>query len=492
MFRKLNLPERFAVLGALLFLLAGSMFTYVDYRLAIERMEEVRHSANKVVIRTLWSHLQNHALPLFGITTRGPAVRGMTSLIMDEVEQQAAGTLFNTDIDKIKIYDAQGRVLYSTDRSQINTIEANNSRFQLAITGEEVSIREKFSSITTIHGAQRDIVMQATYIPIYNPAAPDEPIGVFEIYTDFTGTEKVAQVRAWIRVGVLVLGLLILYALLVLIVTHSDRALRKAEEDRGQALAEVTKVRAEDASKSAFLAHMSHELRTPLNAIIGFSEFIEKSGNLKISREKIMEYAADIRMSAVHLLRIINDLLDLTRLDLGRIRPEIGPVKLVNVFNEAISMVRTQAGNGNVALETQFTSKDIVVQSDRQRVKQILVNLLSNAVKFTPDQGTVTCILSAHPEDNLVLLKVCDTGIGMSGDETSDRLNVLKYGDAMIARKLAGVGLGLPLCHRYANLLGGDIRIDSQLGRGTNVALELPILYAGAKSAPEADSRAVA
>ncbi len=473
--RKPTLPRRFAILGAVLFLIAASGLTYFDYRLAVERMADVQHSASMVAARTLWTQLQNYALPLFGISERGPPVRGIQALIIEEIDQQTRETLLNTDIDKIKIYDAHGRVLYSTDHAQIGDDDSKNPRFQASIAGEESSYREELGSIVTIHGPQRNVVMQATYVPIFSPLDNIAPIGVFEIFTDFSRLEKAAQVRAWVRVSVVALGLAILYGLLVLIVTLNDRALRKAEEERGNAIAEVVKVRAEDASKSAFLAHMSHELRTPLNAIIGFSEFIEKAESLHLSQDKIIEYAGDIRMSAAHLLRIINDLLDLTRLDLGRIRPEVDAVKLTDVVREAMSMVSTQAAQGNVTLASRLPEEPVVVQTDRQRVKQILVNLLSNAVKFTPELGSVTAILSVHPADNLVLLRVVDTGIGRSGDETSDRLNILKYGDAMIARKLAGGGLGLPLCQRYARLLGGDLRIESELGRGTTVTLEIPL-----------------
>jgi signal transduction histidine kinase len=482
MFKRLSLPARFATLGALLFLVAGTVFTYLDYRLAIERMEAMGERANAIAIRTLWQHIEPVALPLFGVTDRGPAVRGINDLIIGEIERQASKILQNTDIDKIKIFDADGYLIYSTNTKQIGVDEVDNPNFLQAMTGAEVFTTERYNSLVTVHGLQHNVVMQATYMPIYGPENGATPIGVFETYTNFGPTLQAAQLRAWLRIGGLTLGLAALYALLVVLVIHSDRTIRKAEEARGRALAEVVKVRAEDASKSAFLAHMSHELRTPLNAIIGFSEFIEKSSDLNLPRDKIIEYAGDIRLSAVHLLRIINDLLDLTRLDLGRIKPEVSDVDLAAIFGEAFAMVRAQAKNGNIILIPDFGGNIPLIRTDHQRVKQILINLLGNAVKFTPEGGTITGNIHIDRDRNAVALVVEDTGIGMSGDETSDRLNVLKYGDAMIAHKLSGVGLGLPLCQRYARLLGGDLRIDSALGQGTKVTLEIPLVPVDGKA----------
>ncbi len=482
MFKRLSLPARFATLGALLFLIAGTVFTYLDYRLAIERMEATGERANAIATRTLWQHIEPVALQLFGMTSRGPAVRGIDALVISEIGQQANKILQNTDIDKIMIYDADGYVIYSTDPKEIGIDEADNPRFLKSMAGAEVFTTERYNSLVTINGLQKNAIMQATYMPIYGPENGTVPIGVFETYTNFGPTLQATRLRAWLRIGGLTLGLAALYALLVVLVIHSDRAVRKADEARVKALAEVVKVRAEDASKSAFLAHMSHELRTPLNAIIGFSEFIEKSRDLNLSSDKIIEYSGDIRLSAVHLLRIINDLLDLTRLDLGRIKPEVSDVNLEAVFTEAFAMVGAQAKNGNITLVHDFDGKTLMIRTDHQRVKQILINLLGNAVKFTPEGGTVTGSIEIDRERKIVELIVQDTGIGMSGDETSDRLNILKYGDAMIAHKLSGVGLGLPLCQRYARLLGGELKIDSTLGQGTKVTLEIPLVPVDGKA----------
>lgn len=397
MFKRFSLPEQFAILGAILFVLVGSLLTYLDYRTAVERMEALARNTNTVASRTLWNHIRDVALPLLEHGRR-PMVRGAQALLIDEIDRQASDILHNTDIDKIVIFGTNGHVLYSTDPTQIGKDESANPRFMAARDGEEVTKAETFDTIVTINGVQFNRVMNATYMPIYETGEELRPIGVFEIYTDITEMQNSNRTRAWIRLTMLFGGLTILYALLVMLVTHSHRQIRRAESDRVEALSEVMKVRAEEASKSTFLAHMSHELHTPLNAIIGFSEFIQQARELNLNHDKIAEYAGDIGTSAVHLLRIINDLLDLTRLDLGRMKAETDDVNLSDVFKEALSMVSAQSVKGKVRLLTDFPTDIPRVECDRQRIKKILVNLLSNAVKFTPVGGTVSATITITPD----------------------------------------------------------------------------------------------
>ena len=214
MFKHLSLPERFAVLGAVLFVLVGSLLTYLDYRTAVERMDALARNANTVAVHTLWSHIGDVALPLLDHGPRGPIVNGSSPLLIDEIERRASDILRSTDVDKIVIFNADGRILYSTDRAQIGSSDSNNPRLLRALRNEEVTEIERFDRIVTIKGIQHDRAMNATYMPIYAPGEEPRPIGVFEIYTDVTDIQKTNRVRAWIRLGMLLGGMAFVFVTL--------------------------------------------------------------------------------------------------------------------------------------------------------------------------------------------------------------------------------------------------------------------------------------
>jgi PAS domain S-box-containing protein len=223
-------------------------------------------------------------------------------------------------------------------------------------------------------------------------------------------------------------------------------------------------------AKSQFLANMSHELRTPLNAIIGFSEVISSAlfGPLDAHYR---DYAQDINGSGHHLLRIINDLLDLSKIEAGRLELRDTPVPIATIFETCRRMVSDRATVTDVTLD--FHPTELEVSADELRLEQVLLNLVSNAVKFTPTGGrvTVSATVSASGE---VAISVADTGIGMASDDIPRALQPFGQIDNSLARPHGGTGLGLPLAQRLVELHGGTMTIDSQLGEGTTVTVVLP------------------
>jgi PAS domain S-box-containing protein len=223
-------------------------------------------------------------------------------------------------------------------------------------------------------------------------------------------------------------------------------------------------------SKTEFLANMSHELRTPLNAIIGFSEVISSAlfGPLDAHYR---DYAQDINGSGHHLLRIINDLLDLSKIEAGRLELRDTPVPIATIFETCRRMVSDRATVTDVTLD--FHPTELEVSADELRLEQVLLNLVSNAVKFTPTGGrvTVSATVSASGE---VAISVADTGIGMASDDIPRALQPFGQIDNSLARPHGGTGLGLPLAQRLVELHGGTMTIDSQLGEGTTVTVVLP------------------
>ena len=223
-------------------------------------------------------------------------------------------------------------------------------------------------------------------------------------------------------------------------------------------------------AKSQFLANMSHELRTPLNAIIGFSEVISSAlfGPLDA---RYRDYAQDIHGSGHHLLRIINDLLDLSKVEAGRLELRDSPVSIASIFETCRRMVADRAATGGITLD--FRPTHLAVSADELRLEQVLLNLASNAVKFTPAGGrvTVSATLALTGE---VVISVVDTGIGMAPEDIPRALQPFGQIDNSLARPHGGTGLGLPLAQRLVELHGGTMTIDSALGKGTTVTVVLP------------------
>jgi PAS domain S-box-containing protein len=223
-------------------------------------------------------------------------------------------------------------------------------------------------------------------------------------------------------------------------------------------------------AKSQFLANMSHELRTPLNAIIGFSEVISSAlfGPLD---SRYRDYAQDIHGSGHHLLRIINDLLDLSKIEAGRFELQNSPVSIAASFETCRRMVSDRAAAASIALD--FRPTDLKVSADELRLEQVLLNLVSNAVKFTPDGGRVV-VSATLTRSGEVMISVADSGIGMAPEDIPRALQPFGQIDNSLARPHGGTGLGLPLAQRLVELHGGTMTLDSQLGRGTTVTVVLP------------------
>ena len=227
--------------------------------------------------------------------------------------------------------------------------------------------------------------------------------------------------------------------------------------------------------KSEFLANMSHELRTPLNAIIGFSEVLLERmfGELN---EKQADYLKDIHESGRHLLSLINDILDLSKIEAGRMELELSSFSLPSAISNAMTLVRERAQRHGVRLAADIDARLGEVRADERKVKQILLNLLSNAVKFTPEGGRVD--VSARLDTDRVEVAVKDTGAGISAEDQAKLFEEFRQLGGDAARKAEGTGLGLALARKFVELHGGAIRVDSAPGRGSTFSFSLPLAAA--------------
>jgi signal transduction histidine kinase len=227
--------------------------------------------------------------------------------------------------------------------------------------------------------------------------------------------------------------------------------------------------------KSEFLASMSHELRTPLNAIIGFSDVLLQ-GMFGETNEKQTEYLRDILASGQHLLSLINDILDLSKIEAGRMDLDLTAFDLPNAIDDALLLMRERASRRSLALERHVDERLGEIRADQRKVKQVLLNLLSNAVKFTPEGGHID--VRAALVDGSVEISVTDTGIGIAPEDQEAVFEEFRQ-VGKSDKKAEGTGLGLALCRKFAELHGGRIWVKSELGQGSTFTFALPVRRGG-------------
>ncbi len=229
---------------------------------------------------------------------------------------------------------------------------------------------------------------------------------------------------------------------------------------------------ASNRSKSEFLANMSHELRTPLNSIIGFSEIL-LDGTFGELNEKQAKYIGNVYDSGKHLLNLINDILDLSKVEAGRMELHYEEVKVHPVFEEIKSIISPLANKKEITLESTIEEGLVTIDTDRGKFKQILFNLVSNAIKFTPDSGKVS--INATTNNDMALITVTDTGIGIPEEDQKKLFNPFQQLDASTTREYQGTGLGLALVKKFTQLHGGDVWLESKDGEGSTFGFSIPI-----------------
>jgi signal transduction histidine kinase len=225
-------------------------------------------------------------------------------------------------------------------------------------------------------------------------------------------------------------------------------------------------------AKSEFLANMSHELRTPLNAIIGFSEIIAHELFGPLGNEKYLDYMKDIHKSSLHLLAIINDVLDMSKIEAGKLELSKEPLNIRHLIGEVIRMMREWAESRSIEMVTKLPVEEVEIWADERAMKQIFLNLMSNAIKFSRDGGQV-CIRVVSDEPGLAVVEFEDHGIGMTEEELERALQPFGQAKPSTTRNYGGTGLGLPITKGLIEAHGGKLAIESRADQGTIARISL-------------------
>ena len=256
---------------------------------------------------------------------------------------------------------------------------------------------------------------------------------------------------------------------------HIIGAFRDVTERKKLQESEIARLAAEEANrtKSDFLANMSHELRTPLNSVIGFSEVLQDEMYGPMN-EKQLEYVNNILTSGRHLLSLINDILDLSKVESGKMELELSAFSLGESMNDSLMMLREKALKSAISLQLELAPEaDVSIMADKRKLKQIMFNLLSNAIKFTPEGGAVN--VSAVRDGGFIEITVADTGIGIKEEYILKLFRPFSQLDSTYTREYEGTGLGLALTRRLVELHGGKIWVESEFGRGSRFSFTLPL-----------------
>ncbi len=318
-----------------------------------------------------------------------------------------------------------------------------------------------------------------TYLPIIpdtsSPLRRERIPAVLILVHDITPVwSNPDLIQAVITIGMIVLFIL-LFVSIIYASWKTEKLLTQHYEKASELISAKENAEVESEEKTKFLANISHELRTPLNAIIGFSEILKDEVMGPINNPQYKDYINDIHSSGVHLLSLINDILDYSKADAGKLEVEFAEVDITKVMKNSLRLMDPRAKEAGVRLISGIPKEHIVIKTDAKRLKQVLLNLLSNAVKFTPSEGKVTLLAWRDINRKLAVIEVQDTGVGIAPKDIPKVMQMFGQVENELSRKYEGTGLGLPLSKRLLQMMGGSMDIQSKLNEGTIVTIRLPL-----------------
>ena len=449
---------RYFSVTAFMIMSAAAAALAVGYKVVVETQLVDQASRSSVALaRVIYNATQaDSGNALHGSRGGGVAV--------GEVDRIVRRTVKGTSVHKVKVYDPDGTTLYSTQASQIGAKRMDKLALASAMSGKTtstLSYRDKFNSM---EGEVFSRHLLSTYVPILD--ADGKVSLIFEIYDELPSfTESLNDKSLQVFASICFLMIMVYGALLV-VVKRGSTLIRRQQDALHVAHVQLVaaKEAAEEASraKSAFLANMSHEIRTPMHGILGLTQLLV-DGPLA-ARQRA--WAENILTSGRSLLKIINDLLDLSKIEANRFDLDHDDFDLVDVLREAESLMQPAATQKGLELFLNLPTDGCTrVRGDAMRLQQVLTNLVGNAVKFT-QTGRVEVSLRRR-EPGTYTISVADTGIGIDAAALQRVFEPFMQADSSTSRRFGGTGLGLAIARRLVGLMGGELTVQSEVGLGT-------------------------
>lgn len=391
--------------------------------------------------------------------------------------QQEANQYFRRQpIAKITIFSPDVKRLYYVSNTSY-AVDANKTRVPLfdlaqAQAGQPVAriLKNGFLRESSAPNLERKLIQ--IIVPMHRVEG-SRPDALAEVYLDVSEQWQQLQTLQYLIIGTVIGTFTMMVSLLMYSARRAENIITKQHEVNMELIAAASQAEAQSHNKSQFLANVSHELRTPLNAIIGFSEILRNE--VKPTLQKVyQDYIDDIYASGRHLLSLINEILDYSKAEAGKLQVEWAETDATKIISNSLRMVLPRAEAAQVTLIEEIPSEHLVIVTDAKKLKQVLLNLLSNAVKFTPAGGEVRCQAWWNVTDGGLNIVVKDSGIGIAPKDISKVMTPFGQVDSAMARKYEGTGLGLPLSKKFIESMGGEFLITSELGVGTSITITLP------------------
>ena len=468
-----SLTRKFAVWAGIIVVLTATFLVHIQKLDSTGQTNRVAEDTNRHVIQALSNGLLDKAMPVLDLGDMANKPRREHPAYKDlnlTVYKFLAGTL----ILKVKIYNAAGRVVYSTNPDELGRDYSKDQHFMGALAGNPIAEQEFRKRFSSWAGPRENIWVLSDYLPMLGGYDQGPVIGVIEIYRDITRFRGSLERHSTNTAAVITAAFLLLFILLVTMVWRAERKTH-AEHDAKLSLARA-KAQAEATAreKTQFLANISHELRTPLNAIIGFAEIIESEIKGPLGHPSYKEFINDIGRSGHYLLNIINEVLDLVKAESGTMVIDAQPTDVVSVASGMSRMLAPEAAGFGHTLTVEGIGEIGTIETDAGKLRHVLVNLVNNGLKFTPEGGEVRVLIDQDAETRALRIRVIDNGIGMSADDIPIAQSPFGQVENVFTRTHKGTGLGLPLSRRFTEVLGGTFLIESEPQAGTTVTITLP------------------
>ncbi len=491
--KSFHLLRYFSLTAGIAILLVALLLSWAYYREELDDQIQSREDLNVVLAQTfanaIWPKFGKYILSGFRSASQIKEDVNTTNL-----QNTLSSMMKLVPIAKIKIYNSTGIAIYASDGKEIGENEISHPGFLVALAGKPISSFKRRGEMQGTGDKNEHADIVSTYIPIIGDEG--EIQAIFELYADVTDTVS--------RIRLMTLRLLFglfsifaaLYAILLLIVAAADRIMQRQFRElqtnqeqihaKNRALEDEIETRrgietalrisekaagAANRAKSEFLSNMSHELRTPMNAILGFAQLLRSEPAAPLNKDQSL-FVEQILKAGKHLLTLINEVLDLARIEAGKITLSVEPVSVDSVIGDCLPLIQNMARATNVRVEAP-AAVGLHVMADYIRLKQAFLNLLTNAVKYNRVGGSV--IVSVEPRaENRIRIGISDSGIGIPDSMKAEVFHPFQR-FASNSSGVEGTGIGLALSKNLVIAMGGEIGFESEMGKGTTFWVELPV-----------------